>query len=495
MASNFLSKLKVIANTIRGNDKGIASTSTFNETNTTNILSLPAYREHLTDIFDNRTALDSRALLKDLFRTDPDTSAAVNAYLTLADTPFRYLVKNMDDTIDDAGQATVALLLNALTKRIDYSKGYKQVKNIKTVCEELRYMVLLRGGVGAELVLSKELLPLELRQVDMGSIEWFEKAPAQYTPQQRTVTGKLISLDVPNFFTSWFRKDPTSIYTYSPFVSAINTIAARQQVINDLYRIMNITGFPRLHVEVVEEVALKTAPPDVLADQNKRVEYINTVLAAVKTRVQSLRPDAPFITTDSVRPKVMNEKASMALDIEPIIKTLNSQNQAGLKTMATIIGRGESGVNTGTVEARIFSLNAEAINNPVADVLSQALTLALRTTGSESYVECFFDAVEMRPDTELEPQEVMRSTRLLTDLSLGIITDVEYHLKMHNRLPPAGAPLLSGTNFLEASKSVADAAASSKTTDQNSGPQDRAAATKEKSAPARDNNAKANKTK
>lgn len=53
----------------------------------------------------------------------------------------------------------------------------------------------------------------------------------------------------------------------------------------------------------------------------------------------------------------------------------------------------------------------------------------------------------MRPDTELEPQLVVRQSRLLQDLSLGIITDEEYHLKMYNRLPPPSAPKLSGTGF------------------------------------------------
>ena len=30
----------------------------------------------------------------------------------------------------------------------------------------------------------------------------------------------------------------------------------------------------------------------------------------------------------------------MSIDIEPVIKTLNAQNQLGVKTMATILGRG-----------------------------------------------------------------------------------------------------------------------------------------------------------
>lgn len=493
MATNSLAnRLKVVVAKIRGSDQGVATTETFNKSNTSNVLSGPAYRDHLTDIFSNRTNLDSRALIQDLFRNDPDMSAAVNAFLTVADTKFKYLVKDITGQVDRAGQEMMDQLLNALTKRFDYSKGFKIVQSINAIAEDFRYMILLRGAIGTELVVTKEFLPAKLQQVDMGKVEWFEKAPGQYTPQQKALTGESISLDIPNFFCTWFRRDPTGIYSYSPFISAINTIAARQQVVNDLYRIMNVTGFPRMEVEILEEVVMKSAPPDVKMDPEKTRNFLNAALATVTVQINNLRSDSAFVHYDSVKPKTMNEKSAMSINIDSVIETLNSQNQAGLRTMATIIGRGTSGVNTATVEARVFSLNAQAINKPIADLLSQAFTLALRLNGSESYVEGSFEDVELRPETELEPQKVMKATRLKTDLSLGIITDEEYHLQMYGRLPPAGAPVLSGTNFLNA-QTGADA--SSKTTDQNSSPLDRAAAPEGKSAPARDNNAGANKTK
>jgi hypothetical protein len=45
----------------------------------------------------------------------------------------------------------------------------------------------------------------------------------------------------------------------------------------------------------------------------------------------------------------------MTLDIEPIIKTLNAQNQAALRVMATTLGRGESGVNTASRSKQLCS--------------------------------------------------------------------------------------------------------------------------------------------
>ena len=122
--------------------------------------------------------------------------------------------------------------------------------------------------------------------------------------------------------------------------------------------------------------------------------------------------------------------------------------------MATIIGRGESGVNTGTVEARVFSMSADSINIPIADVYSDMFTLALRVQGFEGYVSCNFDKVELRNDLELEPQRVMRQARLLEELSLGLITDDYYHMTVHNRPRPDSAPELSGTGFMANQASV-----------------------------------------
>ena len=137
----------------------------------------------------------------------------------------------------------------------------------------------------------------------------------------------------------------------------------------------------------------------------------------------------------------------MSLNIDSILHVLNANNQAVLKTMATVIGRGESGVNTGTVEARIFALNAEQINRPLCDVLSQALTLAVRLAGVDAIVEVGFERIEMKSELELEPQSLIQQQRYLTLLSYGLISDDEFHLQLFNRVRPDWAPILSGTNF------------------------------------------------
>jgi hypothetical protein len=382
-------------------------------------------------------------------------SAAVHAFLTVADTQPIILVKDENKQFDRVGQKVLNSLLNQLTQRNDYTTGFKIVQSLNMLAESCRYMLLLRGGLGGELILSKEWFPSELRLVDMQSIHWYEKTPGKFTPEQWTDSGAKVPLDIPTFVTTWFRRDPTTIYSNSPFVSAINTIAARQQVINDLYRIMRVTGYPRMEVEVLEDVALKGADPATLADPTKKAQFLRNKLGEVVNTISSIRVDQAFIHYDSVKPKIMNEKAAgNSLNIDSVIETLNAQNQAGLRTMATILGRGTSGVNTASVESRVFSMSAEALNKPVADFLSQLFTLALRFQGSTSSVEVTFKSVELRPLTELEPMLSVKASRLRQDLSDGIITDDEYHLEMYGRLRPDSSPELSGTGFMTKSSTI-----------------------------------------
>ncbi len=474
-----LDKLKnIVLPKKRGTDKATGYSNTFNPSATTTALALPAYRNHTQDIFTQRTSQDSRALMKDLFKYDSDVSAAVHSYLTVANTDPRFLVYNKDGILDKEGQDVLNSLLEAMFTRTDYSTGFAFTTSLREVAEECRYMLLLRGAIAMEVVLNKLLVPSKLLQIDASTLEWFEASPGVYKPQQRPTNAPTpIQLDIPNFFVKFYRQNPTEIYPESIFVSSINTIAARQQVINDLYRIMQVTGYPRMEITVIEEVLRKNAPASIRQSDELMAQWINARLTEVQARVQNMRADSAFVHTDSYESKVMNDKGpSSALDATNVIQVLNSANQAALKTMATIIGRGESGVNTASVEARIFSLSADAINGPIADLFSDMFTFLIRVLGYEGRVKCDFEKVELRPETELEANLVMRQSRLLENLSLGLITDDEYHLMMFNRPRPNDAPELSGTGFMSKAGASVDAQGISP----NSDPLGRSVASKDK---------------
>lgn len=460
MAANSLtSKLaQIVLPKKVANPQGVADSPTYQSNNPQNVLTVPTYTDHRTDIFASRAADNANTLLQNLLVQDPDASAAVNAYLTTADTEPVMYVKDINDKIDRNGQKVLNAILDTLTTRYDYAAvGFQYKPTLRAMSEELRYMLLLRGMLVGEAIVSKEGIFEAIRLIDPVTLEWFEKTNGRLTPEQVPAGGGTnVSLDVASVFVSYYRQDPTKAYSNSPFVSCINTVAARQRIINDLYRIMVITGYPRLDIMVLEDVIAKNAPLDVKADPAKFTQYVSNTITSITNTVSGLRVDQAFVHTDSIKADVVNSKASgMTLNIEPIIKTLNAQNQAALRVMATTLGRGESGVNTASIEAALFAKNAEALNTPIAELWEQIFTFILRLTGSTSRVVVKFRPVELRPATELEAQLVLRQSRLLKELSLGTIDDDHYHLEMFGRIRPDSAPILSGTGF--ADKSVVDA--------------------------------------
>lgn len=434
----------------KGSVGGTGSTPTFNPSN--KVLTPPQYREHIEDIFDTRLDETQNAILVKLFTQDPDVSAAVGAYLTLANTTPRFWVYNADGEIDPDGIALVKGIVQQIFTVRDYSLGYQHKETLQACLASMRYMMLLRGSICNELVLDKAQLPYQIRHIDVASLQWQEPQNGNYKPFQTPPGGgDPISLDFSTIFLSYHHQNPKDLYSYSVFSACINTISARQHVINTLYSIMRHTGFDRMSVEVLEEVLLKTAPQSVKDNPKERTTYINTLLTTISGQVANLRADQPFVHTDAVKPQMIGNggKGGAGIQIQQVIETLNDQNQAALKSMGTILGRGDSGVNTSSTEARMFSLNTDELNIPIAGQLSRILTLAVRLQGFDGWVEVEFDKAELRPATELEPQLSIKQTRLQKDLSLGLISDQEYHMMMYGELAHEGAPELSGTGFLE----------------------------------------------
>lgn len=428
---------------------GVSQTTTFDSNSSDRPLAKPTNRDHLEDVFTTRQANDSQQLIKALFKNDPDVSAAVNAFITVSNTTPHWIVKDKDGLIDREGHKALQVIMKSLFTRTDYSKPspFEYRPSMTELFNEMRHMVLLRGAIAHELLVDKTLLPTGIRQIDASTLEWTERTPGTYTIEQ-VIGSDRISLDTPSFFVNFFRRDPTSVYSNSMFVSSINTIAARQQVINDLYRIMNKTGYPRIAVEMVEEVLRKNMPANVKGDPNTENTWLQARMNDMSGIISNIGTDQALVHSDSVRPYVYNDKNPGAqLDISKIIEVLNDSNQAALKVMSTIIGRGDKGVNTASVEARIFAMNADQLNIPIASFMSQALTFALRLHGIENHVEFGFAPSEMRPALELEPQKLAKTSRLTTLLSQGLITDDEFHYEMFNRIRPDDVPELSGTGF------------------------------------------------
>lgn len=440
----------------KGQRDGKSYSPTFNPRD--EVLTVPRYREHLEDLFTTRSINDSRQLIDNLVNHDPDVSAAVHSYLTIAESaPLTISAYTAEGELDREGIKMAERILSNLTTTNDYSLGYSPKPSLSEMGTNLRYWILLRGMVAGELVLDKAYMPSEIRMVDPADLEWREAKPGQLRPIQKPTGADVeIDLNVPTFFTSRFHQSPNSAYTYSPFVAAINTVAARQDIINELYRIMQVVGYPRMDIKVLEEIISSNLPPEYQTDPKKKREFIEAEVQKIRATVAGMTARDAFVHSDAVEAQVINDKNPAAgLQIEKVIDVLDNQNQAALKVMPAVVGRSSS-LNTASTEARLFALSCDGLNNAVCGFLSKVLTLAARLGGYPGKITVFTPPVELRPHLELEPQLTMRASRLKQDLSLGMITDDQYHMQMYGRPRPDTAPELSGTGFLEQQKVSVD---------------------------------------
>lgn len=465
VSSNLLGNLlELIPPKKVGSNGGTTASPTYDPNRTDQNIPRPSADSHRVDLSLARQTTDDKELIADMMRTDTEMSATTNAYLTVANTRMRYVCRDMNKVVDRNAQKLLDEFMLSLTTVTDYSLGFSPVRDLNSRNEAMRYMLLKRGAILTELVIEKNKIT-DLRLVDTDSIEWREPKSGVLKPFQQQGQGDPISLDFPTVFYASFRKDPADAYGSSFFLSTINTIYARKQILNDFYRILKIQGFPRLNITLIEDVIRKNAPLPAQKNPEKMREYIESIIGSTAVAFGSIRPDQPIIHTNNTEVSVINEKAAGAsLDIQPIINVLNGQNQAGLKVMSTLIGRGESGVNTASTESRIFSMSAAELNRTLESIWAQVLTFVLRLSGSQSYVEVTFEEPELRSRDEREANWLLKQQRLQKDLSLGLISDDDYHLEMYGRLRPDDAPELSGTNFLlETAQSVMNTANSNRT--------------------------------
>jgi len=415
------------------------------------VLTMPRYRNHLDDIFTSRTSTDARTLMSDLSRHDSDVSAAIFAYQSIAGSA-DYVVKayDLNGELAPDGIRLANQIIEKMTTVTDYSLGFSAKQSMGELNDDMRFWALLRGSPGVELILDKKFEPDSLRMIDMMSVTWNESKTGEYKPVQKPTGSNVeINLDVPTFFVARFQQNPTDIYTYSPFVSAINTIAARQQVINDLYRISQVIGYPRMDVKVLEEVILKSAPPLLRSDEKKTREFVDNQMAQVRSMFTNLRADEALVHTDAVEISMVNDnKPASTLPIQNVMDVFDAQNMAALKTMPSVVGKSTNG-QVASTEARLFAMNCDSLNRMVAGIWSQVLTLATRLAGFQGSIEFMFEPVELRPQLELEPQKTMKQSRWEQALSRGYVTDDEFHLAIFARPRPDSAPELSGTGFME----------------------------------------------
>lgn len=433
--------------------------------------SLPGYRKQVavsasaiskqdrrlanTDTLTLRSANTTKAAVRNFAIASPDLSATVNAYLRVGlPENFTVVGRNLDGSVNPNATQLAHEILRRVTFVPDYNQGFNPMGSVNALAQSLGKELLYYGSASLEVVLDAARLPIQFAPVHTPSLKFYEEDFGVRPVQE--VGGEEIDLDIPTFIYTSLDQDLLDAYSSSPLEAALQPVLADQEFMNDLRRVLKRSIQPRVTATIVEEKLRKAAPLDVINDPEKFEAFCNSVLATVQDNLTNLAPEDALVSFDMVEYGYMNgDQGDVSGNLKAVQDLLNAKLATGAKTMPAILGHGQGG-NHASTEAILFVKSADAVRRGVQELLSRALTVSCRLQGEECYIEFKYEAIDLRPDSELEAYKAMKQSRVLEQLSLGLLTDEEASILLTGNLPPAGAPKLSGTMFKNGTTQVSN---------------------------------------
>lgn len=400
---------------------------------------------------DIRAETDVVKAIRRLSTDERFMSNAVFSIVQLALTGFKAkgynnLTGEFDQGVTDAARQ-IMVGMDTLT---DYTQKFVKKPTIRQFLETALREVSLSGALAAELVLTKIGMPDYLQPVAYESLTYKTKTGNLIYPKQKPAAGggDDIELDIANFFISELNLGADETYSTPMYKSALIDTFQNSDFIDDMRRVVFKSGHSRLVVQLNAEKVKASAPEETQADEAKLLEFMGAVQRQVQTSVGGLRPEDSIVVYDSMEVDVA-DIGGVKSDYVPLMQQMNNMQATSLKAPPSILGiRSEGSQSLANSETLIYLKIAKSIQGPVEDVMSRALTLAVRLLGIEGYIKFEFDAIELRPEGEREAYKQLKQKRILEQLSLGLITDQHACLELGTPYN-AAMPPLSGTGFYE----------------------------------------------
>lgn len=410
-----------------------------------------------TDITTYRGNADTRVVVRDFAASNPDLSATINSYLRVG-IPEKYSViaRDFDGTVNVDATKLAQEILRRLTFLGDPSLGYNPNSDLQSLSEALGRELLLYGSMAVELALDTQRLPLYLNAVSVTKLQFKEEDGGVYPVQ--VLGGEEKRLDIPTFFYLSIDQDLLTPYSSSYIEPAIQACIADSQFMNDLRKAMARALQPRLVAKILEEKVKDTAPPEVASDPDKMRALYTDLIGQITAVLSNLQPEDALVSFDNVEYSTMNADSSggnVAQTMQTVQKLIESKLAAGAKTLPAVLGRDSTGT-AATTSSMLFLKNANIIRTKLNVIYSRALTQAVRLQGQDVYVEFKYAELDLRPQAELEAYKAMEQSRILEQLSLGLISDEEACILLTGNLPPEGYKPLAGSMFKSGTSIIAN---------------------------------------
>ena len=394
-----------------------------------------------------RTRTDINEIIRTLMREDGLVSSAANSMVALAaKSGYRIAGYNSEGVMSSQVIAAAYTILDKMDMLHDYSQGFNDKPSVQSILTTLQIDTIGSGGCGAELILDEAFGPERLVPVGYSTIQWEADGKGGRYPTQ---DGGEIDLNLPNVFIAEHNRNADEAYSVSLLRPGLSQVFQFSEFLEDTHRAVNRTGHSRLITTIDQEAVKQMAPPEVANNPEKMAQFYNSVKSGVEEALRALEPEDALVSYNTVAHKVEDIGGSKA-DYSTLMTTLGNLLGVSLKTPASVSGlRAAGGQGLSNAETLIYLKVVEATRPPVEEVMSRALTLAVRLLGIDGHIKFEFKPIDLRPETELEAYKGSRQKRILEQLSYGLITDAEACYELGVR-PQGLAKEFSGTDFYNA---------------------------------------------
>lgn len=375
----------------------------------------------------------------------PEISSAVSLALRMSITDSYTLVgRNLDGQIDRNATLLAHELLRRLTfmGAADGSFGAQQALN--SLSETLLLDLIHTGALSLEVALDKARVPASINPIAVKTLVFFEEDNAFRVAQR--IGGVDIDLDIPTFIYVAMDQVVTEAYPTSMLTAVIQAVLVDLDFNNDIRRVLKRAVLPRMNSIIDSEKFRKMTPPEIAADPEKYIDYQNAAIAAVQGVINGLAPEDALVNFDYVEHKYVDGGPDAGELIEKVQSVLNAKLVAGSRALPVTLGFAKTS-GASSAESLLFLKHCEGLQKKLNEAISRALTVAIRVLGVDCYVEFKYSEPNIKPQEELEAFKAMRQSRLLEQLSLGLLTDDEAAVLLTGHLPPPGMKPLSGTMF------------------------------------------------
>ena len=417
-----------------GTSKG--STIPDSLTNTTNLV--------LSDHIRNEASLAQT--VQKIARTSPDVSAAIDTKIrTTLTNKFKAVAYTPAGRIDEAGTELIHQFLTRLNYgSYDYSR-YTNTTDLRSVGASCLLDNLRYGRMGVELVLGKTKLPAFLKPIPIRLVKYVDDTPGYY-PVYSSSQGD-VPLNYPTIFISNSSLDSEFSYPDSPLQAVVQMCLWDADFIDTLRRAAVKNLLQRLVVTINTDAYLKTLPMEVQTDNDKLESHMNATVSALESQLAGLSPEDALVLFDSLEADTISDaNRSEDRTIDVLNGLMSGKIASGSKVLPSVIGRGSSS-SAASTEALLFIKAISSLQTELNVMFSRAFTFAARLMGLDVYVKFEYEEVNLRPELELTSFRAIHQSTVLSQLSLGMVSDLEACVDLTGHLPPDGYVNKSGTMF------------------------------------------------